>query len=163
MRGAERIERALAALGEAGQSAAGPQGVDAVAAAGEDLVRIGLVADVPDQPVARRVEDIMQRHGQFDDAQPRAEMAAGLRHRANGFGPQLVSDRPEFRGAAKLQALRSADVVELHRRFLLMLGDNAHVRAKVPRQVHIPSRERRLSPHFRLRNRASAHSGNIFG
>ncbi len=32
-----------------------------LAPAGEDLVRIGLVADVPDQPVVRRVEHVMQR------------------------------------------------------------------------------------------------------
>ncbi len=53
MRGAERIVFALGALGETGQSAAHAQGADAVAAIGEDLVRIGLVADVPDQPVVR--------------------------------------------------------------------------------------------------------------
>jgi hypothetical protein len=40
------------ALGEAGQAAALAQRADAVAPAGQDLVRIGLVADVPDQPVA---------------------------------------------------------------------------------------------------------------
>ena len=44
---------------------------DAVAPPGEDLVRIGLVADIPDQPVARRVEDVMQRDGQLDHAQAR--------------------------------------------------------------------------------------------
>ena len=53
MGGAERIVIALGALGEAGQAAAGAQGADAVAAAGQDLVRIGLMADVPDQAVAR--------------------------------------------------------------------------------------------------------------
>jgi hypothetical protein len=57
MRGAERVVFALAALGEAGQAAALAQRADAVAPAGQDLVRIGLVADVPDQPVARRIED----------------------------------------------------------------------------------------------------------
>jgi hypothetical protein len=40
-------------------------------------VRIGLVADVPDEPVVRRVEDVVQRDGQFDDAEAGAEMAAG--------------------------------------------------------------------------------------
>ena len=59
MRGAERIVVAFGALGETGQAAAGAQRADAVAAAGQDLVRIGLMADVPDQPVARRVEDVM--------------------------------------------------------------------------------------------------------
>jgi hypothetical protein len=59
MRGAERIVIAFGSLGEAGQSAAGAQGADAVAAAGQDLVRIGLMADVPDQAIARGVENIV--------------------------------------------------------------------------------------------------------
>ena len=37
------------------------QGAIAAPAAGEDLVRVGLVADVPDQPVVRRVEHVVQR------------------------------------------------------------------------------------------------------
>ena len=60
MGGAERIVIALGALGETGQPAAGAQRADAVAAAGQDLVRIGLMADVPDQAVARGVEDVVQ-------------------------------------------------------------------------------------------------------
>src|SRR3546814_11963690 len=68
MRRAERVIVALAALGEARKAAAGPQGPDPVAAPGDDLVRIALVADVPHDLVARRVEHIMQRGGQLDDA-----------------------------------------------------------------------------------------------
>ena len=60
-----------AAPGEAGQAAALAQGADAVAPAGQDLVRIGLVADIPDQPVARRVEHSVDRDGQLDHAQRR--------------------------------------------------------------------------------------------
>jgi hypothetical protein len=51
------------------------------APAGEHLVRVGLVADVPDQPVLRRVEDVVQGDGQFHRAEVGGEMAAGLRHR----------------------------------------------------------------------------------
>ena len=90
MRGAERIVFALGALGETGQSAALAHGADAVAPAGQDLVRIGLMADVPDQLVVRGVEDVMQGDGQLDHAEAGAEMAAGHRHRTDGFGPQLV-------------------------------------------------------------------------
>jgi hypothetical protein len=39
-------------------------------------VRIGLMANVPDQPVLRCVEDIVQGHRELDHAQTRAEMAA---------------------------------------------------------------------------------------
>ena len=92
MRGAERVVFALGALGEAGQAAALAQRADAVAPAGQDLVRIGLVADVPDQPVARRVEDVVQRDGQLDDAEPGAEMAAGHRDGADRLAAQLVGE-----------------------------------------------------------------------
>ena len=78
MRRAERIVFALGALGETGQPAALAQRADAVAAAGQDLVRIGLVADIPDQPVVRRVEDVMQRDRQLDHAETGAEMPAGV-------------------------------------------------------------------------------------
>ena len=96
MGGAERIVVALGALGETGQSAAGAQGADAVAAAGEDLVRIGLVADVPDQAVARGVEDVVECGSQFDDAEAGAEMAAGDGDGVDGFHPQFVGDLPDL-------------------------------------------------------------------
>ena len=56
MRGAEGVVFAFGALGEAGQPSALAQRADAVAASGQDLVRIGLVADVPDQLVVGRIE-----------------------------------------------------------------------------------------------------------
>ena len=69
MRGAERVVVAFCAAREARQAAALAQGPDPVAPAGEDLVRIGLVADVPDEAVAGRIEDVMQADGQLDDAE----------------------------------------------------------------------------------------------
>ena len=51
MRRAEGVVLALRPLGEAGKPAALAQRADAVAPPRQDLVRIGLVADVPDQPV----------------------------------------------------------------------------------------------------------------
>jgi hypothetical protein len=85
VRGPERVEFALGALGEAGQTVALAQGADAVAPAGDDLVRIGLVADVPDQAVLGGIEQVMQGDGQFHHAQSGAQMAAGDRHRIDGF------------------------------------------------------------------------------
>ena len=91
MRRAERVVFALGALGEAGEAALLAQRADAVAAAGQDLVRIGLVADVPDQPVVRRVEDVVQRDSQLDDAEPGAEMAAGVRRRRRSVSARSSS------------------------------------------------------------------------
>ena len=105
MRGAERIVFALGALGETGQAAARPQGADAVAAIGQDLVRIGLVADVPNQAVLGRVEDVMQRHRQLDHAEAGAEMAAGHGDSVDGLLAQLV------RHLAKLARFELSEVV----------------------------------------------------
>ena len=112
MRGAERIVFALGALGETGQSAALAQRADAVAAVGEDLVRIGLMADVPDQPVGRRVEHVVQRDRQLDDAEAGAEMAAGDRDRVDGFAAQFVGDLPQLVGLEAPEVLRGLDLVE---------------------------------------------------
>ena len=45
-------------------------------APGQQLVDVGLVADVEQEAVARGIEDVVQRDGQFHDAQVRAEVPA---------------------------------------------------------------------------------------
>ena len=45
-------------------------------ATGDDLVRIGLMAHVPDDAIVRRVEHVMQRDGQFDRAQAGSKVSA---------------------------------------------------------------------------------------
>ena len=92
MGGAEGVVFALAALGEAGQATRLTQGADAVAAAGQDFVRIALVADVPDQDVLRGLEDVVQGDGQLDHAEAGAEVAAGDGDGVDGLGPQLVGE-----------------------------------------------------------------------
>ena len=115
MRGAERIVFALGAAGEAGQAAFLAQRADAVAAAGQDLVRIGLVADIPDQPVIRRVEDIVQRHRQFDHAKAGAEMPAGVRDGVDQLGAKLRSQLRQLAFVKRAQVGRNADLVEKRR------------------------------------------------
>ena len=129
MRGAERIVIALAALGEAGQAAAGAQRADAVAAAGEDLVRIGLMADVPDQPVARRVEDVMDRGGELDHAEARAEVTAGHRDGIDGLLTQLVGDLANLLDLELAQVVRRPDGVEKRRFTVCVHGDFQFVSA----------------------------------
>ena len=47
-------------------------------AAGEDLVRIRLMGDIEDELVRRRVEDVMQGHGQLHGAEAGAEVSGPL-------------------------------------------------------------------------------------
>ena len=49
------------ALGETAQAAALSQGSDPIAPTGQDLVRISLMADVPDDAIGRRIENVVQR------------------------------------------------------------------------------------------------------
>ena len=81
MADAEGVVFAFLALGERRHAVLLLDRVDAVAAAGEDLVRIALVADVPDQAVVRGVVQVVQGDGQLDHAQPGAEVAAGAADR----------------------------------------------------------------------------------
>src|SRR3546814_19872591 len=94
MRRAERVVLALAALGETRQPAAGPERADTVAAPGDDLVRIALVADVPDDLVARRVEHIVERGRQFDGTESLSQMPARRPHPRNPFLAQIVGQLP---------------------------------------------------------------------
>jgi hypothetical protein len=89
---AERIVIALGPFGETGKPATGAQGADAIAAPGQDLVRIGLMANVPDQAIAGRVEDVVDGRRQFDDTEAGAEMSAGDRDGVDGFLAQLIGD-----------------------------------------------------------------------
>ena len=115
MGGAERVVLALRPLGEAGEAAALTQGADAVAPAGDDLVRVRLVADVPDQPVGRRIEDVVQRHGELDHAEPGAEMAAGHRDRINHFLAEFVGELAQVGRIELAQIRRRVDLVKQRR------------------------------------------------
>src|SRR5687768_2768802 len=77
--GAERVELAFAALQKSGESVFLTQRLHAVISAGEKLVRISLVADVPDDLVSWRVEHRMNRNGKLDYAEPGADVSAGAR------------------------------------------------------------------------------------
>ena len=112
MRGAERVVVAFGALGESGQAAAGAQRADAVAPAGQDLVRIGLMADVPDQPVARGIEDVVDGRGQLDHAETGTEMPPRHRHRVDGLKAQLVRHLPDLLHLELAQVGGRADSVK---------------------------------------------------
>ena len=78
MAGAEGVVFAFVTAQEAGDAAGLADAVQLFTAAGENFVRVGLVADVPHQPVARRGKNMMQRDGQLHRAEPGGEVAAGL-------------------------------------------------------------------------------------
>ena len=92
MRRTEGVVFALGALCETGETTALAKRADAVATTGEDLVRIGLMTDVPDEAIFRRVEDVVKRNGEFDDAEARPQMAARLGNGVDHFGAHFICD-----------------------------------------------------------------------
>ena len=87
----EHVVLALATPGEGVQTIFLTDGVDLVTASGQDLVGIGLMAHVPDQPIERGVVDVVQGHGQFDRAEPGGKVSAGAADRAQQIFAQLVA------------------------------------------------------------------------
>src|SRR6266481_6748329 len=112
MGGAERVIFALGTFGEAREAAALADRADTVAAPGQDFVRIALVADVPNQSVAGRIEDMMQRNRQLDHAEAGAKMPAGLGYRVDEIMSQLVGNFAQPSGFEPSQIFGSADLVE---------------------------------------------------
>ena len=90
---AKRVIAALIAFRKRRQSVVLPDGMQPFAAPSEDLVPVSLVAHVPDQPVLRRIVDIMQGNGQFHRAQAGGKMAAVAARPMQQEGAHLLRQR----------------------------------------------------------------------
>ena len=105
--GHEQVVGALVGIRVSHQAALGADRVELAEAAGQQLMRIDLVARVPDEAVFREIEDEVQGDGQFDHAQVAGEVGGARRNdAAQGFAnlvgqsnQLLVRERPQvFRG-----------------------------------------------------------------
>lgn len=96
MSGAEGVVRALGTAAEAGDAAGLAQCREGRAPARQELVRIALVADIPDDLVTRRIEDAVQSHGKLDHPEARGEMAAGAPDRRYDLVADLLAERDEL-------------------------------------------------------------------
>jgi len=105
----EGVVLAFLALGERCHAVLLLDGVDLVAATGQDLVRVGLVAHVPDQLVDRGLVQVVQGHGEFDHAEPGAEMTATLADRLDQVGTQFICDGRQFGFFEPAQVIRILD------------------------------------------------------
>ena len=111
--GLDRVVGRLGGIGKARQALPLAQGGELLAAPGEQLVRIALVADVPDQLVAA-VELVLgeQRQGQLDDAEAGAEMTAGASDRVDDEAAQVTGEGAQALGVHVLDVVRRAERVE---------------------------------------------------
>ena len=78
MADAEGIVGRLKAVGEAGDAALLAQRRERIPASREDLMAVGLMADVPDELVCGEVKDAVERERQLDRAEVRREVPAVL-------------------------------------------------------------------------------------
>ncbi|MCY1392963.1 hypothetical protein D9M68_623770 [compost metagenome] len=133
MADAEGVVLAFHAAREGGDTVLLAQGAHLFAAPGEDLVRIGLVAHVPDQTVFGRVVDVVQGNGQFHHAQAGAEVAAGL---ADGIEQVLA----QFVGQGFQLSLTKPAQLFRRRRAIEQGRDGAFAGNLVERRGHQASR-----------------------
>src|SRR5687768_3164475 len=112
MAGAERIVFAFAALQEPGETGLLSQRFHPRVASGEELVRISLVTDIPDQLVAWRVEHRVQRDGEFDHPEAGTDMPTGAGADVDEAIPDLVRKRAELVARERFQIRRRGDFIE---------------------------------------------------
>src|ERR1700733_11076020 len=115
MRGAERIVDAFGALGETRKAAALTQRTDAVAPPRENFMGISLMPDIPDEPVAWRVKDVVKCNCQFNDAETSAQMTTGDRYSRNRLLPQFVGQLLELCARKLPQIMRLANAIKQRR------------------------------------------------
>ena len=85
------------------------EGREPLETAGQQLVRIGLMPGVPDDPVARRLEQAVERDRQLHDAQRRAQVAAGLGDGLDDGLPNLGRKAVHLRVGEAPQVGRTAE------------------------------------------------------
>ena len=114
---AEVVMGALGAPQEPAQTAPLAQRRQLGVASREDLPRVALVPHVPDDAVARRVEDVQQRDRELDHAEPRADVAAGLGDDVDEPLPHFGSEHGELLRGEPLDVFGTADGIEQGHQF----------------------------------------------
>ncbi|OIQ76394.1 hypothetical protein GALL_419200 [mine drainage metagenome] len=115
MAGAKGVVCAFRPSREAGDAAFPAQPGHAAAAPRQDLVRVGLVAYVPDQAVIRGVEHVVQRNGEFHHPQVGRQMSSGLRYAFDEKGAQLRGQLRQLPALQQAQLGGKVDAVKQSR------------------------------------------------
>ncbi len=84
-------------------------------AAGQDLVRVGLVGDIPDEFVFRGVEHVVHGDGRFHHAQIRSDVPTGFRDSSDQRLTNLVGEGGQLVLAEPLEIRRAVDVIQVRR------------------------------------------------
>ena len=112
MGSAEGVVGRFGAFGETAQAVFHTKRADAVTAFCQDFVGVALVADVPDDFVARRVKDRVQGDGQFNHAKTCAQVAACNGYGRNCFGAHFTSELGQLTVAQRFHIGGARDPVQ---------------------------------------------------
>ena len=110
MTAVEHVVGRFAAAREATDAIERAQRAETGQSAGQQLVGIRLVTGVPDDPVARRLEQPVEGDRDLDDPERRAEMAAGRLDRGDDRGPDLVGQLLQLRLVEAAQVGRALEL-----------------------------------------------------
>ena len=110
---AEAVMFALRAQSEAIQSVRLADRAEPLFAAGQNFMNINLVAHVPDKLVLGRGENFVQRNGQLDHAEVRAEMAAAFGETFDQLGADFAGEFLQLRHRELLHVLRAVHHVQV--------------------------------------------------
>ena len=112
MAGDKGVAWTLGRLREAGNAAERAQRSKGVSAPGQDLMHIGLVSDVEQQPILRGIEHALDRDGQLDDAEIGREMPAGLCDVLHQKLPQLFTKLLQLLCVQRAKILSGIDLIQ---------------------------------------------------
>src|SRR5512147_1980777 len=101
--GIERIVFTFFPLTEPAQPAVLPQRMKLLPASSEKLMRITLIAGIPDDLVGGRIQEIMQRNRQFYDTQVRRQVSADGGHSTDNLLANFLGQGWKVIGGQPLQ------------------------------------------------------------
>ena len=110
MPGAEAVVLALTALGKAGDSAALPQGREAVAPSGQQLMNIALMPHIKNQMILRRGEHPVNSERQLHRTEVGRQVPARFADLRNQVFPDLLRQRRHIRRGHFFQIVRAVDL-----------------------------------------------------
>mmetsp|Transcript_3378 Transcript_3378/g.6828 ORF Transcript_3378/g.6828 Transcript_3378/m.6828 type:complete len:166 (+) Transcript_3378:851-1348(+) len=109
MAGPEGIVLALFSFAKSGNSAELSQSGESVPSSRQHFVRVALVGHVPDDVVLGHVEDVVQGHGELDDAEGGGEVPARFGDGLDELPSEFVGQLFEF---SHVEAFHVAGVVD---------------------------------------------------
>ena len=113
--GVKHVAAALRPLRKSGHTAQLPQRGEPLLASGQDLVRVGLMAHIPDQAVLLRVKSEMKGHRQLHHAKIRRQMSARYGQFFNQKLPDLLCQLRELIVRDLPDIARLINLLQYHR------------------------------------------------